>query len=676
MGRISVIDEPVKSVLNNDGEVKRRDSLSERENPDKLGTGRYAQTLAEFIRDCDTPITIGVQGEWGSGKTSILNMIREDIEEQEIKKEKGDQYFKCIWVNTWEHSLLKTPELCLLSIIEEIIDEIALVDNSYNTTEKAKSALSLLAKGAIRVGASIALGSEGRNLATEMMESRSSSNTVKQLRSSLEEIVTTVVNRNQNKAKKFVIFIDDLDRIEPSTAVMVLELLKNIFTINHCVFVLAIDYQVVVKGLKAKFGEPTAENEWEFRAFFDKIIQLPFMMPMAQYDLKNYINAMLIDEIGFFEKREKNSIQDGRLAAIVELTLGRNPRAMKRLLNSLSILNLHNKIHNSQKDLNSSNSENISKQLIFALVCCQISFPRIYETLLREPDFTSWDDEFVNKVTGGPHKENRDVQDALERAKQAHQEDFDEDWEESLFKIVWLKKWQRSRLPEISRFLTEIKEGILQSVADESAEYLKNALETTAITAVSSTEEGFSAHIKSDDANQTTTNRINYWRRFKKVMDGSQTVFDTQTTSISDTYSSFGLGRKHDKIMYDEIQFIATTTTSSPLKLESYSGDPKESFDFFEYLKNHKSEIEEITGGRVNFRIGLDKVRQSIVFETPPAMTKKRVRLEEKKNEKLAESVHEWTKNTMQKLEPRLEELLHQYENKTPGKSVDDIIKD
>ena len=676
MGRISVIDEPVKSVLNNDGEVKRRDSLSERENPDKLGTGRYAQTLAEFIKDCDTPITIGVQGEWGSGKTSLLNMIREDIEEQEIKKEKGDQYFKCIWVNTWEHSLLKTPELCLLSIIEEIIDEIALVDNSYNTTEKAKSALSLLAKGAIRVGASIALGSEGRNLATEMMESRSSSNTVKQLRSSLEEIVTTVVNRNQNKAKKFVIFIDDLDRIEPSTAVMVLELLKNIFTINHCVFVLAIDYQVVVKGLKAKFGEPTAENEWEFRAFFDKIIQLPFMMPMAQYDLKNYINAMLIDEIGFFEKREKNSIQDGRLAAIVELTLGRNPRAMKRLLNSLSILNLHNKIHNSLKDLNSSNSENISKQLIFALVCCQISFPRIYETLLREPDFTSWDDEFVNKVTGGPHKENRDVQDALERAKQAHQEDFDEDWEESLFKIVWLKKWQRSRLPEISRFLTEIKEGILQSVADESAEYLKNALETTAITAVSSTEEGFSAHIKSDDANQTTTNRINYWRRFKKVMDGSQTVFDTQTTAISDTYSSFGLGRKHDKIMYDEIQFIATTTTSSPLKLESYSGDPKESFDFFEYLKNHKSEIEEITGGRVNFRIGLDKVRQSIVFETPPAMTKKRVRLEEKKNEKLAESVHEWTKNTMQKLEPRLEELLHQYENKTPGKSVDDIIKD
>ena len=65
--------------------------------------------------------------------------------------------------------------------------------------------------------------------------------------------------------------MDDLDRIEPRDAVQVLELLKNIFNIPNCVFVLAIDYQVVVKGLKEKFGERTEENEWEFRAFFNPI---------------------------------------------------------------------------------------------------------------------------------------------------------------------------------------------------------------------------------------------------------------------------------------------------------------------------------------------------------------------------------------------------------------------
>ena len=80
-----------------------------------------------------------------------------------------------------------------------------------------------------------------------------------------------------------------MDRIEPKDAVLVLELLKNIFSIPNCVFVLAIDYQVVVKGLEHKFGKRTDENEWEFRAFFDKIIQLPFMMPMGNIIKENML---------------------------------------------------------------------------------------------------------------------------------------------------------------------------------------------------------------------------------------------------------------------------------------------------------------------------------------------------------------------------------------------------
>ena len=79
---ISVSDQPVSSWVENeiDGIVPRR-KLSPDKNPDTLETGMYAETLASFIKECDTPLTIGVQGEWGSGKTSLLNMIREDIEE-------------------------------------------------------------------------------------------------------------------------------------------------------------------------------------------------------------------------------------------------------------------------------------------------------------------------------------------------------------------------------------------------------------------------------------------------------------------------------------------------------------------------------------------------------------------------------------------------------------------
>ena len=43
--------------------------------PDKLEIGRHATALSQFIQRADTPITIGIQGEWGSGKTSLLNSI-------------------------------------------------------------------------------------------------------------------------------------------------------------------------------------------------------------------------------------------------------------------------------------------------------------------------------------------------------------------------------------------------------------------------------------------------------------------------------------------------------------------------------------------------------------------------------------------------------------------------
>ena len=52
----------------------------------------------------------------GSGKTSLLNQIKEELSSsKEIRQ---------IWINSWENSLMVTPEQCLIKIINEIIDEI------------------------------------------------------------------------------------------------------------------------------------------------------------------------------------------------------------------------------------------------------------------------------------------------------------------------------------------------------------------------------------------------------------------------------------------------------------------------------------------------------------------------------------------------------------------------
>ena len=245
---------------------------------DALKISSYKDALVDFVKKTETTMTIGVQGEWGSGKTSLLNQIWNDLE-QFNKNDDSIDDFKQIWINSWEHSLLCSPEECLMKIINEIILELLDADDDKKRSEKITKGVSNIMKGALRIGSSLTLGAAGVDAVDDIFSK--SSNSIKELREQLKNLVGDIKTLETNKYGKVVIYVDDLDRIDPKNAVSILELLKNIFNIKDCVFILAIDYQVVVKGLVGKFGEPTPENEWEFRAFFDKIIQLPFSMPMG-----------------------------------------------------------------------------------------------------------------------------------------------------------------------------------------------------------------------------------------------------------------------------------------------------------------------------------------------------------------------------------------------------------
>ena len=72
---------------------------------DALKISSYKDALTDFIKKTNTPMTIGVQGEWGSGKTSLLNQIWNDLETFNREDDSIDD-FKQIWINSWEHSLL------------------------------------------------------------------------------------------------------------------------------------------------------------------------------------------------------------------------------------------------------------------------------------------------------------------------------------------------------------------------------------------------------------------------------------------------------------------------------------------------------------------------------------------------------------------------------------------
>ena len=192
---------------------------------DNLDLKIHSKSLIDFVQQTNTPITVGIQGEWGSVKTSLLNSIWNKLDQ-------GNEY-KQIWINSWENSLLCTPEEALMKIISEILDNMLDSDIDINRKEKIKNAATSVMKGALRIGATAALGTKAGQVAEELLGTEE--NSIKELRHQLVDLSAEVRGRSTNPYQKIVVYVDDLDRIEPRDAVRILELLKNIFR-NHSVF--------------------------------------------------------------------------------------------------------------------------------------------------------------------------------------------------------------------------------------------------------------------------------------------------------------------------------------------------------------------------------------------------------------------------------------------------------
>ncbi len=383
---------------------------------DSLNIQKYANSLSKFIRNSDTPITIGLQGEWGTGKTSLMSLLLEDFNADGKEREIATS-----WVNTWEYSLFKgaseTTPAVLSGMLEKLRDENSdiwtIKDVAADKVKKATKFLSGLANQVIANQTGINVKEAARDSSTEKNVAH-----IVEIKNLIASIINELIEHSKNKIQKVVFFVDDLDRIPPTDAVEVLESLKNIFDIPKCVFILAIDYDVVVKGLESKFGKKTKENEREFRSFFDKIIQVPFTMPVGAYDITTFLKTKLND-LGVEPVFIEASI--GQITKIVRYTVGNNPRSLKRYLNTFSLIN---QIMDDD-DENEKDDNNII--LLFAVLGIQVSYPQIFRLLTQNPDYLSWNEKFGNKIGLDLSKIKENIENVGES------ELTDETWEQ----IIW-----------------------------------------------------------------------------------------------------------------------------------------------------------------------------------------------------------------------------------------------
>ena len=408
---------------------------------DLFGINVYQNALIKYVQNTDTPITIALQGEWGSGKTSLMNLLRWNL------CDANDASYFPIWVNTWQYSLMKSPNQAIIAILQGIINQIGVLDSKNVHWEESKKKIGAIFKKMATVGTKVAAGVVGIDggVVDDIFAGDGSNpnSDIFRLKEEISRLIAVALYTAPDK-KGFLFFIDDLDRIDPPVAVEILELLKNIFDLENCIFILAIDYDVVIKGLKPKFGELTEKNEREFRSFFDKIIQLPFSMPVASYNIDSFLLEAL-SKIEFFSREElANPSLMEDISEIARLSVGTNPRSLKRLTNTLSLISIINSEMVAQ-------SQQVPryKTINFALVCIQIAYPFIYNQLVEAPDFKNWDNSIASKLK---------LRHLTEEEKESLNatEEFDEEWEKITFRMCQKETYLSNRVFQVSGLLNKI----------------------------------------------------------------------------------------------------------------------------------------------------------------------------------------------------------------------------
>ena len=243
---------------------------------DELNRRKFAESLAKAILNYNKKhcLTISLMGKWGSGKTSIINMVKDywDDDENII-----------IHFNPWYFSNRD-------NLLFQFFD--ILINNSGNdlTDYVNKDNLKKLGKSLINMTSfSINFGLGSINLNPEVNNEISDEETLLSLKDKIS-------NDFKKLTKKVIIIIDDIDRLADNEVLQILMLVKSLADFPRVVYILSFDKDAVVSSLKhLKIHAP--------EMFLEKIIQIPIVVPEIR---KSQLDNLVITQLGeFYEEYHK-----------------------------------------------------------------------------------------------------------------------------------------------------------------------------------------------------------------------------------------------------------------------------------------------------------------------------------------------------------------------------------
>lgn len=292
---------------------------------DFLNFTGVADTVAEIIVKANgRPVSIGVSGAWGVGKSSMIKLIRRALEQ-----DRGIEHPRFVFVefNAWLYQGYDDARAALLEAIATTL--VTEAEKRRTGVDRAKDLLKRvdwLRVGKLGLGAGLGLAfgvppvglvGEIYQIVKELVErgvSNELADKAQDVSGKVAEVASTVLKpkpeatpskeiegiRQSFEATlaeldvKLVVLIDDLDRCLPSTTISTLEAIRLFLFLNNAAFVIAADDAMIKHAVRSHFQG--IEDESLVTSYFDKLIQIPIRVPpLGTQEVRAYMMLLYVD---------------------------------------------------------------------------------------------------------------------------------------------------------------------------------------------------------------------------------------------------------------------------------------------------------------------------------------------------------------------------------------------
>lgn len=217
-----------------------------------LFASRVGRTIA--MRSDPSSVVIGIYAPWGEGKTSVLHLIEESLNEH--------PHVIPVWFNPW---IFGTPQEVTQGFFNAIAT--ALNKDLRTRSEKVGEKLQQYGKWISAIGTLAGKSLDGVDGLGESLSTVS----IEEERGRISKILSEA-------GKRIVVFMDDIDRLDKSEIQTVFKLIKLTADLEQIVYVLAFDDELVANALQERYG---VNDSLAGRRFLEKIVQVPLRLPAA-----------------------------------------------------------------------------------------------------------------------------------------------------------------------------------------------------------------------------------------------------------------------------------------------------------------------------------------------------------------------------------------------------------